>query len=407
VSRPGLVLALAVVALGAPVAATGEGALPVKMTGTVLAIESSKAQDFLVRVDANSLRPVSKRLPLGGHAYAWSFSPNGRQLAIGFTQRHGVRIIDVRRMKPVARVPTWSGGIGTLAWVSPRRLLGWEHAGLFLLDPVGRKRLPARQNPANVLVAQRAGNRLVLLGEAPGEAGTAELSVVGANGLVRSVGLDRIAATGSIFDEIPEFRRPALVLDPAGRAYVVGTKGNEPVAEVELENLTVTYHELRRERSLLSRLWHWLEPAAQAKEPRPGGFRSGTWLGDSKLAVWGSDSTPSAEGQVEATPAGLSVIDTRDWTTRLIDADAWHAAFGGGTLLATYRAGGLSGCTPAGERKYHLFDRDALGVVATFGERAFVAFDRGPVHVVEAATGDVVGTRRSVPRLLHQSFSGW
>jgi hypothetical protein len=407
VSRAALTLALAWVALAAPVAATGEGASPAKMTGTLLAIESSRAQDFLVRLDANSLRRVSKRFPLGGHAYAWSFSPNGRRLAIGFTQRHGVRIFDVRRMKPIARIPTWSGGIGTLAWVSPRRLLGWEHAGLFLLDPVARKRLPSRQNPANVLIAQRAGNRLVLLGEAPGEAGTAELSVVGTDGRVRSAGLDRIQATASMSDEIQEFRRPALVLDPAGRAYVVGTQADEPVAEVELDSLTVTYHEPRRERSLLTRFWHWLEPAAQAKEPRPGGFRTGLWLGDGKLAIWGNDSVPAGDGRIEARPAGLSVIDTWDWTVRLIDANAWHAAFAGATLLATYRGGGLAGFTPAGERKYQLFDGDALGVVATFGERAFVAFDRKPVHVVEARTGDVLGTRRSVPRLLHESFSGW
>jgi hypothetical protein len=407
VSRAAVVLTLAVVALVAPVGATGDGASPAKMTGTALAIESSRAQDFLVRVDANSLRRVSKRLPLGGHAYAWSLSPNGRRLAIGFTQRHGVRIIDIRRMKPIARIPTWSGGIGTLAWVSPRRILGWEQAGLFLLDPVGRKRLPSRENPARVLIAQRAGNRLVLLGEAPGEAGTAELSVVGGDGVVRTARLDRIRATGSAGDDIEEFRRPALVLASAGRAYVVGTLSNEPVAEVELDSLTVTYHELRRERSLLSRFWQWLEPAAQAKEPIPGGFRAGMWLGDGNLAVWGDDSVRSSDGQVETTPAGLSVIDTNDWTLRVIDADASYAAFAGGTLLATYRGGGLSGFTPSGERKYHLFEGDRLGVVATFGERAFVAFDRKPVHVLEAATGGVLGTRRSVPRLLHPSFSGW
>jgi hypothetical protein len=398
-------LVLAAIVLAAPVTATGEQAVPVKSTGTVLAIESSRAQDFLVRVDAASLRPVSKRLSLGGHASAWSFSPDGRRLAIGFIQTHIVRIIDVRRMKPIARIPTWSGGIRALAWVSPRRLLGWEDAGLFVLDAVARKRHAPRDTPGNVLIAQRAGNRLVLLTAPPIEIGAARLAVVGAEGDVRSVRLDRIRA-GEIESPRGESYRPALVLDPAGRAYVVGTE-DEPVAAVDLERLSVRYHDPKRERSVFARFRNWLEPAAEAKVPLAGSWRYGAFLGDGKLAVWGYDSVPTGPEQVETTPAGLSVIDTNDWARHVIDADAWHAAFAGGTLLATYRGGGLTGFTPTGERKYRLFDGDALGVVATFAERAFVAFDRKPVHVVEAATGDVLGTRRSVPRLLHPRFAGW
>jgi hypothetical protein len=397
---------LVAIALAAPVTATGERAARVKTTGRVLAIESSRPQDFLVRVDANSLRRVSKRLPLGEHATAWSFSPDGRRLAIGFVQTHIVKIIDVRRMKPIARIPTWSGGVRALAWVSPRRLLGWEDAGLFVLDPLARKRYTPRESPGSVLVAQRAGNRLVLLVAPPTEIGPAGLAVVGPDGLVRSVRLDRIRA-GEIEAPRGESYRPALLLDPAGRAYVVGAAAGDPVAEVDLERLTVTYHEPKRERSVFARFGSWLEPSAEAKVPLAGSWRFGAFLGDGKLAVWGYDTVPTGPAQVETTPAGLSVIDTSDWTVRLIDADAWHAAFAAGTLLATYRGGGLTGFTPAGERKYQLFDGDALGVVATFGERAFVAFDRKPVHIVEAGTGDVLGTRRSVPRLLHQRFSAW
>jgi hypothetical protein len=398
-------LVLVVIALAVPVTATGEQAAPVKTTGAVLAIESSRAQDFLVRVDAASLRPVSKRLSLGGHAAAWSFSPDGRRLAIGFIQTHIVLIIDVRRMKPIARIPTWSGGIRALAWMSPRRLVGWEDAGLFVLDPVARRRHAPRETPGNVLIAQRVGNRLVLLTAPPIEIGPARLAVVGADGVVRSVRLDRIRA-GEIETPRGESYRPALALDPAGRAYVVGTE-DEPVAAVDLERLSVMYHEPTRERSVFARFRNWLEPAAEAKVPLAGSWRSGAFLGDGKLAVWGYDSVRTGPEQVETTPAGLSVIDTNDWARRVIDAHAWHAAFASGTLLATYRDGGLSGFTPVGERKYHRFAREALGVVATFGERAFVAFDRKPVHVVEARTGDVLGTRRSVPRLLHESFSGW
>jgi hypothetical protein len=404
--RPAL-LVLALVALAAPVAATGEQAAPAKVKGTVLATEWSRKQDFLVRVDADSLRPVSKRIPLGGHVYSWSFSPDGRRLAIGFTQTHIVRIVDVRRMKPIGRIPTWSGWVRSLAWVSPRRLLGEEPAGLFLLDPVARKRLASPNTPGTVLAAQRAGNRLVLLAAPPFGPEVAELAVVGGDGAVRTVRLDRIRATGSISDELREFYRPALVLDPAGRAYVVGAGSGEPVAEVELDSLSVTYHEPRRERSLLTRFRNWLEPMAEAKEPLAGSFRTGAWLGEGKIAVWGTDSARVAPDRVETAPAGLSVIDTKDWTTRMIDADAWHAAFAGGTLLAAYEQGGLTGFTTEGDRRYHLFDQDRSAVEATFGSRAFVVLDRKPVHVIDANTGRVLGTRRRTPRLLHRSFHSW
>jgi hypothetical protein len=401
------VLVLAVVALAAPLSATGEQATPAKTAATVLAIESSRAQDFLVRVDAASLRPVSKRVALGGYTYAWSFSPDGRRLAIGFSQTHGVRIVDIRRMKAIARIPTWGYGIRSLAWVSPRRLLGDERAGLFLLDPVARKRLRSPETPGSVQIARRAGNRLVLLTAPHFDAGPAVLAVVGGDGAVRTVRLDRIRATDVMSDEIEPSYRPALVLGPTGRAYVVGAGRNEPVAEVELNSLNVTYHDVRRERSLLSRFWHWFEPAAEAKEPLAGHFRTGAWLGDGRIAVWGDDSARVSPDRVETAPAGVSVIDTRDWTARMIDAEGWHAAFAAGTLLVTYERGGLTGFTTDGDRRYHLFDHDRSAVEAIFGSRAFVVLDRKPVHVIDAVTGRVLGTRRTTPRLLHRSFSSW
>jgi hypothetical protein len=394
----------ALVALAAPLGASGEQAGPVKVAGAVLAIESSRGQDYLVRVDATSLRPLSKRLALGGHAYAWSFSPDGRRLALGVDRVHGVLIVDVRRMKAIGRIQTWSGGISTLAWVSPRRLIGWEPAGLFMLDPLARKRLPSPESPGDTLLAMRAGNRLVLLaGDAEG-VGAARLAIVGGEGRVRVLRLDGIKVSGTMANEI---QRPALVLGPGGKAYVVGAGRDEPVAKVDLEQPSVSYHEAKVGRSFLTKLRNWLEPVAEAKEPLAGSWRAGLWLGNGKMAIWGYDAARVAPDRVETTPAGLSVIDTNDWTKQTIDPNVWHASFAGGTLLASYQRGGLTGFTPAGDRRYHVFDGDRLGVVATFDSRAFVAFDRKPVHVLDAAKGRVLGTRRGVPRLLHPSFSGW
>ena len=60
-----------------------------------------------------------------------------------------------------------------------------------------------------------------------------------------------------------------------------------------------------------------------------------------------------------------------------------------------------------GAERYHLFGTDALAVVATYGSRAFVAFDHKPLYVIDAPTGRVLGTRRALPRLLDSSFSAW
>ncbi|HEV2713174.1 MAG TPA: hypothetical protein VGU26_08765, partial [Gaiellaceae bacterium] len=398
-------LILAVLGLAAPLAATGEEAMPAKSGGSVLAIETGRGKDFLVRVDRQSFRPVSRRLALGGHAYAWSLSPDRRRLAVGVDGAHGVRIIDLRRMKRLRTIRTWSTEVRTLAWVTPRRILGWEPAGLFLLDPLARKPLPSPEVTGDVLRSRRAGDRLLLLTAPVLELGPARLVLVGADGEVRTIVLDPIKA-GTRYDIVGETHVPALVLAAADRAFVVGSAG-EPVADVDLQRLAVTYHEPTEERSLLARFRNWLEPAAQAKMPFLGGVRNGLWLGDGRLAVWGEDTVRVGAEAAETTPAGLRVIDTNDWTLRTIDAKAWDAAYAGGTLLASYRRDGLTAFDLDGTRRYHLFDGEALGVVATFESRAFVAFDHKPMHVLDAITGRVVGTRTSYPRLLDASFSGW
>jgi hypothetical protein len=401
------VLAFAAVALAAPVTATGDLAAREKLVGTVLAIESSRGQDYLVRVERESLRTVSKRVAVGGHAYAWSLSPDGRRLALAVDRANGIRVFDARRLKRLGQVRTWSGGISAIAWLSPRRLVGWEPAGLFMLDPIGRKRLASPRASGEVVSAQRAGNQLVLLMAPIQQIGPAQLAVVGADGVVRTVPLDRIRAGMRPEDNgMGESYRPAVVYDQVGRVFVLGA-GGDAVAEVDLARLAVTYHEPHRAQSLLARFGKWFEPAASAKLPLTGSFRDGLWLGGGKVAVFGYDSIPVGTDRVETKQIGLSVIDTSDWTTRTLDENAWGARFAGSTLLAWYQKGGLNGYSVDGAERYHLFGADALGVVATYGSRAFVAFDHKPLHVIDATSGRVLGTRRALPRLLDSSFSGW
>jgi hypothetical protein len=131
-------LLLGVLALVAPVASPGDSARPIRTAGTVLAIQREKRGDVLVRLDRRTLAPTSSRLKLRGRAnIAWAFSPDGRRLAVGVIHAHGLRIVDVRRMKIVGRVWTPSIYVYRLAWLGPRLIVGEaERFGLFALDPV-------------------------------------------------------------------------------------------------------------------------------------------------------------------------------------------------------------------------------------------------------------------------------
>ena len=400
------VVLLAVVALVAPMAATGDRAWSWKPPTKVLGIERSKRIDYLVRLDARSLEQSSRRLGLGGLTGAWSFSPDGRRLAIGVDRVHGFRIVDVRRLRNVARVQTWSAAISTLAWLAPRRIIGVEPAGLFIVDPLTRKHLRPPEVTGSIQTVERVGNRLVFVLAPDREIGSASLAVIDAQGALRTVQLDGIRAgvRPEIETRPAEIRRPGLACDPSGRAFVVGT---ESTAEVDLETLAVRYHEPRQSRSFLSRFRNWLEPQAKAKLPLTGSSRTALWLGDGRIAVWGHDSTLATPNRVDTQPAGLSVVDTNDWTTLMVDAQAWQGAFTGGTLLAAQKANGLTAYTTSGTKIYEAFAGQDVGIAATFGSRAFIARNRGPIRVIDVRSGRVIGGRRDVPRLLHPDFTGW
>jgi hypothetical protein len=400
------VFVLAAIALAAPLSAPGEHASPVKTAGTVLAIENTRGQDFLVRVEPNSLRPVAKRLALGGRAHAWSFSPDGRRLAIGVDKAYGFRIIDVRRLKSIGRAQTWSRpgwGISTLAWLAPRRIIGFEAAGLFVVDPVTRKHLRAPEVTGEIQAVKRCGKFVVALVAPLQEIGPARLAVLDAAGGVRTVQLDGIQ-TGERPEQEkvpPESRLPGLAFDSSVRVFVVG-RADEPIAEVALETLAVNYHRPEHKRSLLAKLHNWLEPAAEAKLPLTGSVRAALWLGQGRIAVWGYDSVPAGAERVETTRTGLSIVDTNDWTVRTVDPLAWHVALGGGTLLATDYGTELSGYSPDGKRRYQVTFKGNVGDVVTFGSKALVALYRTRVWVViDAATGRVLGSRRTMLRLLN------
>ena len=93
------------------------------------------------------------------------------------------------------------------------------------------------------------------------------------------------------------------------------SEGNRPHAA----GVPVDHRRLRQPASLLRRLAHWLVPPAEAKL-NAGTWRAACWLGDGRMAVWGSRSRVvgdvPAEQHSEQRPSGLKLIDTRTWTVR-------------------------------------------------------------------------------------------
>jgi hypothetical protein len=392
---------LGLVALAAPVAAAGDRATPARTPGTVLAIQHEKRGDVLVRLDRRTLAPTSGRLRLGGRAnLGWAFSPDGRRLAVGVIHAHGLRIVDLRRMKIVGRVWTPNIYVYGLSWLSPRRIVGdAQDVGLFSVNPVSGKELRPPRIAGNIQQIRRAGNRLLFLSAWPKwTIGYARLAVLGSTGRVRTVQLPRIKA-GTLSSGYPEKTvAPGLAIGPSGRAFVVGGR-DEPVAEVDLKTLAVTYHELPTEAKTVI-----------------GRSRRTVWLGDGRLAVWGEDWVPARPpAGIDRSPVGLSIVDLTDRTIETVDPQAEGVVFSAGarTLLASGIGTGLRAYSTAGERRYELFPGENVFTLATFDSRAWVYTIRlpsdqpRPIRVIDVASGTVLGTRPRLPRLLHPNFSTW
>ena len=351
---------------------------------------------------------------IGTEPGAWTLSPDGSRLAIGSGRALGLRIVDVRRMRRVADVQTKNGYVSIAAWLTPRRIVGIEETGLFVVDPVRRRMLRSEPLSGFPYGAARFGDALVLLLSASEEIGPARLALVDAEGGVRSVVLDRILAgfrdpTGEPDGPVGEAWRPGLAIDPVGgRAFVVG--GGAPVAEVDLRSLAVRYHDLARPASLLGRLRDWLEPEAHAKGPVAGSWRTARWLGGDRLAFTGEDGRALGGGNVDVTAAGLNLVDTSSWRSETLDARANGMAFAAGTLVGTRqgfevgRGIGIMAFDRDGGRRFHLLGDARLSIMDTLDDRVFFD-DETRTRAADLRLGRLVRSPRTVPMLLVGSMS--
>jgi hypothetical protein len=377
----------------------------------------------LARIDMHTLRPVAGRSTPLGFVDAWAFArPSGNLLALA-THAHenstfdAVRLVELHGLRLVKRAVPLPGIARALLWARLDRLVAVVHdccspaATVVTIDTGSRRVLVKQELAGDVQAVARAADALVLLETPHNEIGASRLSVVSSDGTVRSTPLDRVVAgttwpaDGS--DPIGTTRLPALAVDPAAyRAHVVQPDG--PAAEVDLRSLAVTYHDLAAPRSALARLSSWLMPSAAAKGLN-GPRRVGRWLGDGLLAVTGTDEVaregPDGQRTLSGSPAGLAIVDVRDWTIETLDAGADAVTAADGLLLVTGssyssqapepKGMGLAVYGPDRKLRFRLFQGTSSWVQAALGGRAYVgrSGNGSLADVVDLETGQVVEQR--------------
>ena len=242
--------------------------------------------------------------------------------------------------------------------------------------------------------------------------GPSRLLLVAPDGHVRITRLDQIRSgwqrSGSGDRFVSHQWNPGLALDPAsGRAFVV--QAGAPVAEVDLRRLSVRYHQLAEPISFLGRLRDWLEPKAEAKAME-GPERRALWLGDGRLAVTGVDYQASVDShghqQELDKPAGLKLIDTRNWSVRTLDHTTSSVTFAGGGLFAfgtswdsrTSKIGGsgLTAYDRSGRALYHRYGKQPIGGVTAVPRGVLVGGSQGSAvfrhqDLLDPRSGRVLG----------------
>jgi hypothetical protein len=384
----------------------------------VYALLDDSQPAILAEVDARTLKPVSAARVALSTFGRWSYSPNGKALAVstGFVPRGGMpgpvqlRFVDLVKLRLTGSVrlgpdPALTTGyidpVVLVAWLTPDTVVAVRQRANRTLELAGvetTKRTVRWRKPLSgvVLASAPAGGELVLLVGKEGQIVAPRIVVVDARGRVRSVELSRLRA-GWTWDAaatppVGETRHPGLTVDPATRtAFVAAPSGL--VAEIALDGLGVRYHALR----------------GTLAKYQSGAIRQAVSLGRGVLAVAGTDMAvrTNTKGElVQSTRgSGLELVDTGSGTTRSLDSTATTvAAWEGGLVAASWnwdsgaseqRGGGLAIYDKKGLLRFRLFEGRSVSLIGVHGSLAY-AYD-GERVTVDLVTGRVVSRAATGP----------
>jgi len=428
-------LALAAVALAAVVLVVVVTSAPTPrqlgarlLEGPAFGVAHEGEDRWLVGVDPESLRPRrGRRLRLAASLKGWALSPDRSRLVVATGRRSDLVFIDGVRMRALGRVEIGArGAVAALAWsrrdrvtmvlAAPARFSAVGVTTVVTIDAHERRVIARRRLRARLSRVARTRDALVLLLAPPALIGPATLAAVDAAGRVDLLSLDGVSAgvlpaRAAGGRPLAHVRRPALAVDPRGRrAYVLPAAPQ--VIEVDLERRRVRHHWLSVRRPLLERIRDLLDaPAAAA--PVVGPVRSAAWLGHGRIAVAGYDAyvwrRPTGAVEQATRPAGLRLVDTRDWSVRTLDenATAFHAA--AGLLLTTGPDNrGITAYRPDGRRAFKLLDDRTVEIVATTGALALVRVASAPaVQIVDLTRGRVIATLAALRLLPERAPGPW
>jgi hypothetical protein len=413
---------LALVAvLAACEGSTAPSEAPAKQTfhppaGDLLALVWNRNSAELTKLDPRTLAPRSARVDVGDGTLIAS-SPDGGTLALSGSEDGEINLVDLRTFRPLGVVELGIPGyISRLSWSSRQMLfaaVGQQF--VVVIDPAGRRVYETRQVEGTLIASEPTDAGLLGLVAPADRIGPLKLVIWGGKE-TSTVPLRMVGGWETEQgDDESEFRSrelvPGLAVDPTGRRALVVPPGG-PVAEVDLGDLTVTYHTLSEPVSLFHRFLDWLDPAAEAKMIE-GKDRQALWLANGLVAVSGADYPPIEAGQTDvvAKPAGLSLIDTDDWSVRRVDGKVSGVHMAGSQLFA-YEAG----CSSApesfalvaydlnGKQRFRLcrdegFDPQVVGGYLYVGMDNNTRFD-----VVDMSTGAVLSrlkTKQSTTLLVN------
>jgi hypothetical protein len=376
---------------------------------TALAMLAQPGGSRLAEVDPKTLAVLRSSSKVG-FAGGWARSPAGGLVAVvtergGSMQSATLRFADVKTLNWAPKGISLHGFLKTTLWTTPRTLLAvvgtpWV---LHTIDTSAKTIVSTKPIDGNVIASARSAEGLVLLTAPESAIGPVRLVTVQHDGSMRSTQLERIRG-GTVWngtDHTGTRREPGLAVDPAGTAYVVDPDGL--VGQVTLADLSVEYHRVAG--SLLARASAWLTPSAAAKGLN-GPTRTATWLGDGLIAVTGNDESAvrkDADMVVDIQPAGLKVIDVRDWSTRTLDPRASSATVAEGALLVTggsyhyertslSRPAGVAAYGSDGRLRWRIGDGTNRWIAALYGSLVALGGGQTPksYNLVDVQTGKVV-----------------